>query len=79
MLTRRSDMGHLLPRVERFGIDSCRRVNFLRCGCDGLGFGQLGPGRHGVAASIARSHNAIRYAPRKLLGPLRDCLIGGAQ
>jgi len=26
MLTRGSDMGHLLPRVERFGIDSCWRL-----------------------------------------------------
>ncbi len=53
-------MGHLLPRVERFGIDSYRRLLGGRRGCVGLGVGQLGPDVLPVVrAEVAAGYGAV--------------------
>lgn len=58
-----SDMDHLLPRVERFGIDSCLRLLGRRRGCVGLGVGQLGPDvLPVVGAQVAASDLSVGHA-----------------
>ena len=58
MLTRGSDMGHLLPRVERFGIDSTTRMRTRDMG--------RGPGEISGHGKLLAHAQQLQQAPNKI-------------